>query len=93
MNAQTPIPELTRHLRAIKQGNRCDREWMADDRFDALIEFADRAISLWISIREASYRHERATLNIHCPQIRILTLGAFKTVRALPPEASEGRHE
>ena len=93
MTTPATTPELAKHLRAIDESNRRDREWMADDRFDALIEFADRAISLWISIREASYRHERATLDIHCPQIRILTLGAFKTVRALPPEASESRHE
>jgi hypothetical protein len=90
MNARPQTPELTKHLRSIEAGNRLDREWMADERFDALIEMSDRAMSLWLSIREAAYRRERATLEIHCPQIRALTLGAFETVKALPPVASEG---
>lgn len=88
MNA--PSPELAKHLRTIKEGNRLERDWMADERFDALVEMSDRAMSLWLSIREAAYRRERATLEIHCPQIRALTLGAFETVKALPPEAREG---
>ena len=88
MNA--PSSELAKHLRTIKDGNRLDREWMSEDRFDALVEMSDRAISLWLSIREASYRRERAILDIHCPQIRALTLGAFETVKALPPEGSAG---
>jgi hypothetical protein len=54
-----------------------------EDRYDAVFEFADRAISLWISIREASYRREHATIETHCRQIRVLTLGAFETVKAL----------
>jgi hypothetical protein len=90
LNARTPTPQLAKHLRSIEEDNRRDREWMADDRFDALVEMSDRAISLWLSIREASYRRERATLDIHCPQIRILTLGVFETVKALPPKANEG---
>jgi hypothetical protein len=90
MNAQPQTPELAKHLRALHEGNRRDREWMADDRYGALVEMSDQAISLWLSIREASYRRERAILNIHCPQIRALTLGAFETVKALPPEAREG---
>jgi hypothetical protein len=88
MNA--PSPELAKHRRAIEEGNRLDRDWMADERFHALVEMSDRAMSLWLSIREAAYRRERATLEIHCPQIRALTLGAFETVKALPPVASEG---
>jgi hypothetical protein len=90
MNGPTPEPELAKHLRAIEARNRREREWMADDRYDALVEMSDKAISLWLSIREASYRRERAILDIHCPQIRALTLGAFETVKALPPEAREG---
>ena len=54
-----------------------------EDRYDSLVEFSDRAISLWLSIREASYRREHATIAVHCPQIRVLTLGAFETVKAL----------
>jgi hypothetical protein len=87
MNARAQTPELAKHMRAIQEGNRRDREWMADDRFDALVEMSDRAISLWLSIREGAYRRERATLDIHCPQIRALTLGAFETVKILPPES------
>ena len=86
MNA--PSPELAKHRRAIEEGNRLDRDWMADERFDALVEMSDRAMSLWLSIREAAYRRERATLEIHCPQIRALTLGAFETVKLLPSERS-----
>jgi hypothetical protein len=89
MNARAQTPELAKHLRELEEGNGLDRVWMADERFDALIEFSDRAISLWLSIREAAYRRERATLNIHCPQIRALTLGAFETVKLIPPETSE----
>jgi hypothetical protein len=90
MNTRAQTPELAKHLRSIEEDNRRDREWMADERYDSLVEFADQAISLWLSFREASYRRERATLDIHCPQIRVLTLGAFETVKALPPKASEG---
>ena len=54
-----------------------------EDRYDALVEFSDRAISLWLSLREASYRREHATIEIHCRQIRVLTLGVFETVKAL----------
>lgn len=54
-----------------------------EDRYDSLVEFSDRAISLWISIGEASYRREYATLETHCRQIRVLTLGALETVKAL----------
>lgn len=88
MNA--PSPELKKHQRAIEEGNRIDRVWMANDRYDALVEMSDRAISLWISIREASFRRERRTLDIHCPQIRVLTLGAFETVKMLPAESEGG---
>jgi hypothetical protein len=90
MNARAQTPELAKHLRAIQEGNRDDREWMAEDRYDSLIEMSDRAISLWLSIREGAFRRERQTLDIHCPQIRCLTLGAFETVKMIPPKASEG---
>jgi hypothetical protein len=90
MNARAETAELARHRKAIEEGNRRDREWMAGERFDALVEMSDQAMSLWLSIREAAYRRERRTLELHCPQIRALTLGAFETVKALPPEASKG---
>ena len=60
-----------------------------DDRFAAVGEFADRAISLWVSIREAAYRRERQTLETHCRQVRILTLGAFETVKLLGADPRE----
>jgi hypothetical protein len=60
-----------------------------DDRFDAFGEFADRAVSLWISIREAAYRRERPTLETHCRQVRILTLAAFETVKQLGADPRE----
>jgi hypothetical protein len=56
----------------------------------SLAEFSERAISLWISIREASYRREGSTIESHCRQIRILTLGAFETVKALSGGAKAG---
>jgi hypothetical protein len=61
-----------------------------EDRYDSLVEFSDRAISLWISIREASYRREHATIETHCRQIRVLTLGTFETVKALSPGEKAG---
>jgi hypothetical protein len=54
-----------------------------EDRFAAIVDFADRAISLWLSLREAAYRRERTTLELHCPQVRVLTLAVFETVKAL----------
>jgi hypothetical protein len=90
MNSRAQTPELAKHLRTIQDGNRADREWMADERYESLVEMSDRAISLWLSIREAARRRERAPLDMHCPQIRVLTLGVFETVKELPPEASEG---
>ncbi len=64
-----------------------------DDRFAAIVEFADKQISLWLSVREGAYRRERATLEIHCEQIRILTRATFQTVRALGPGSVENAGE
>ena len=50
------------------------------------MEFAETAISLWISIREAAYRREPSTIDIHCPQIRGLTRAVFETVKSLGRE-------
>jgi hypothetical protein len=55
----------------------------AEDRFEAIEEFAEKQISLWMSVREAAWRRERETLELHCPQIRILTLATFQAVRTL----------
>jgi hypothetical protein len=54
-----------------------------DDRFASIETFAERAISLWTSVREAAWRQERETLAIHCPKLRVLTLAAFETVKML----------
>jgi hypothetical protein len=53
------------------------------DRFAAIEEFADKAASYWRSIGEAAYRADLFTVEIHCRQVRLLTLGAFATVKAL----------
>jgi Type ISP C-terminal specificity domain len=41
MNAHTPIPELAKHLRAIKESNRQDREWMADEWLEEIMFLLD----------------------------------------------------
>jgi hypothetical protein len=64
-----------------------------DDRFETIVEWADKQISLWISIREAAYRRERSTLELHCEQIRVLTRATFQTVKTLgsgPREEADG---
>jgi|HubBroStandDraft_6_1064221.scaffolds.fasta_scaffold2241877_2 hypothetical protein len=55
----------------------------AEDRFEAIEQYAEKQISLWLSIREGAWRRERETLELHCPQIRILTLATFDAVREL----------
>ena len=55
----------------------------AEEQFAAIEEFAEKEISLWLSVREAAYRRERRTLELHCKQIRILTLATFETVKTL----------
>jgi hypothetical protein len=60
-----------------------DADAAIEDRFEAIELFAEKQISLWMSVREAAWRRERETLELHCPQIRILTLATFQTVRML----------
>ncbi len=52
-------------------------------RFAAIAEFADKASSYWRSIGEAAYRGDRATLEIHCRQVRLSTIAVFQTVKEL----------
>jgi hypothetical protein len=52
-------------------------------RFEEIAELAERAASYWISIREAADRRERLTVETHCRQVRLVTLAAFETVKAL----------
>jgi hypothetical protein len=61
----------------------------AEDRFEAIEEFAEKQISLWMSVREAAWRRERETLEIHCPKIRLLTLATFDAVRMLGAERGD----
>jgi hypothetical protein len=62
----------------------------AEDRFEAIEQFAEKQISLWMSVREAAWRRERETLELHCPQIRILTLATFQAVRTLGASQETG---
>jgi len=55
----------------------------AEERYEAIEQFAEKQISLWMSIREGAWRRERETLELHCPQIRVLTLATFEAVRML----------
>jgi hypothetical protein len=59
------------------------------DRYRAIEDFAEKAISLWLSIREAAYRRERETLELHCPQIKVLTVAVFQTVKQLGADTGE----
>ena len=52
-------------------------------------DFAERAASYWISIREAADCGERLTVETHCRQIRLVTLAAFETVKALGSQEAE----
>ena len=91
MNARTPIPELASHLRAIKEGNRRDREWMADARFDELVSLCDIVSSHSISAREAAWRWDQALLGTHLRHAREGLILALKTFNALPSDTSKER--
>jgi crossover junction endodeoxyribonuclease RuvC len=52
-------PDKAALFARVKDAGRADAELFDDDRYDALVKFSDRAISWWLSIREASYRRER----------------------------------
>ena len=61
-----------------------------EDRFLAIENFAEKQISLWVSVREAAWRRERETLVLHCPQIRVLTLATFDAVKTLAADEKTG---
>jgi hypothetical protein len=42
-----------------------------------------------VSVREAAWRRERETLELHCPQIRVLTRATFETVKQLGADTVE----
>jgi hypothetical protein len=60
-----------------------------EDRFEAIENFAEKQISLWMSVREAAWRRERETLELHCPQIRVLTLAVFDAVKTLAADEKQ----
>jgi hypothetical protein len=93
MNARAQTPELAKHLQAIEESNRRDREWRAGeiDEIDGghIAELAYRAASYWHSIALAAERGERLTVEVHCRQVAAVTREAFATVKALGSETSE----
>jgi hypothetical protein len=90
MNAQTSIPELAKHQRAIEEDNRHDREWMADERLDELVLLCDIVSSHSISAREAAWRRDQALLGTHLRHAREGLMLALRTFNTLPPDASKG---
>lgn len=57
------------------------------ERFQSLELFSERAVSLWHSLGEASFRGDREALALHCRAIAALTKGVFTTVRSLAVSA------
>jgi hypothetical protein len=91
VNARTPSPELAKHLWAIEEGNRRDREWMADERLDEIVFLCDVVASHSISALEAGRRGDKPLLGTHLLHAREGLMLALKTYKALPSEAaSEG---
>lgn len=89
MNTQAPIPELARHLRAIKQGNRRDAEWMAEERLDELVFLCDIVRSHSTCASEAAWRRDQALLGTHLRHSREGLILALKTFKALPSDTSK----
>jgi hypothetical protein len=88
--ASAPGPELRKHLGAIQAGNRLDREWMSDERFNEIAWFSDIVGSHLISAREAAFRRDRSLLGDHLRHAREGLVLALKTFNILP---SDGRPE
>jgi hypothetical protein len=66
MQRESPAPlaggELRKHFREIESGNRADRLWMEDERFDEIVSLCEIARSHLVSAREAGYRRDRSLL-------------------------------
>jgi hypothetical protein len=60
-----------------------------EDRFLAIENFAEKQISLWVSVREAAWRRERQVLELHCKQIRVLTLATFDAVKTIAADEKQ----
>jgi hypothetical protein len=67
-----------------------DEDRFDEDRFDSIMEFANTAISLWFSVREAAYRRERETLDLYCKKISLLTKATFGAVKSFGAESGGG---
>jgi hypothetical protein len=91
MNARAQTPELAKHLRAIEEDNRRDREWMADERLAELVFLCEIVSSHSTSAREAAWRRDQTLLGMHLRHAREGLILALKTFNALPPEVSEGQ--
>lgn len=50
---------------------------------DYVIELSDQASSLWTSVREAAWRGDLRTMEVHCQQIAAVSKEAFRTVKEL----------
>jgi hypothetical protein len=84
MNAPPLIPELAKHLRAIEEDNRRDREWIADERFDEIVLLCDIVRSHSICAAEAAWRRDRALVSDHLNHAREAMKLVLKTFNALP---------
>jgi hypothetical protein len=85
MNAPAPSPELTKHLRAIAEDNRRDREWTSDDVFDAVEEAAGIVGSFSRSIAEAAFRHDEIQLRIYRFQFHHAVVDLMRLIRTVAP--------
>jgi hypothetical protein len=91
MNVRTPTPELAKHLRAIEEGNRRDREWMADERLDELVFLCEIVASHCTSAREAAWRRDQTLLGDHMRHAWEGLQAARSLFKALPTDASKER--
>jgi hypothetical protein len=91
LNAHTPIPELARHLRAIAEGNRQDRDSMADERLDELVFLCEIVASHCTSAREAAWRRDQTLLGDHMRHAWEGLQAARSLFKALAPDASKER--
>jgi hypothetical protein len=79
-----PGPELRKHLGAIQAGNRLDREWMSDERFDEIVSFCGIVASHCTSAAEAAWRRDQALTGTHLRHAREGLMLALKTFNVLP---------
>ncbi len=90
MNAQSPTPELARHLRVIEEDNRRDREWMADERLEEIIRLCGFVDSHIICASQAAWRRDQALLGHHLQCARTELISALQTYNMLPFSPGDG---